>query len=216
MMRGTKRMLPVGFGVGVLCALAFAVPASAAFDDGTCQINGTAATNPPVPLTGGGTGSYAFDTSVGGTLLQLTCAGVDSPSNTTAVFQVGVASQGTYNNIVCGTGSADSPGGQLNTRVFSTTLLSGNPQIVTDLTNAIPGVAYRMFFAAGQGRFEWLPSSTIWTAGSGGTPTYTGLAERGNDGVISIVPAFDNNPFANQCTTHFTVAGAITGEWSGA
>jgi hypothetical protein len=110
---------------------------------------------------------------------------VDEQRASTAVFQVDVASTGTFSSTSgpAGTGTCtlDSPGGQPNAnQVLDSTTLVGDSQIATDLSAAIPGMAYHIFFRAGPGTFSWVSPSTIWSAGSGGTPIYTGL-----DGVTS-------------------------------
>jgi hypothetical protein len=124
-----KRVLPIGFVVGVLGALAVAAPASAT--TGACQINGTAATNPPVQLSGG-TGSYTFSTAIGGSPLSLRCAFTDGTIGT-----LDVNSTGTYAFIGCGTGTLDSTG---NTVVSSSTLAAGsNPATMSAFIGAIAG-----------------------------------------------------------------------------
>jgi hypothetical protein len=185
-MRTLKRLLPISLIAGVISPLAFALPARA--DDFSCSVHGTAATNPPVQLSGG-TGTY---TSV----LDLDCSRDGPP--TPAVAEIEVDSSGTYVNIVCGTGSMESTANSARS-TFST-----DPVLATELTTAIPHSVYHIDSAAGAGVFSWRPPSWIHSVGGG---------YRGGDGLLWFFPNFDANPAATQCTTHFTVVGSITGEY---
>jgi hypothetical protein len=202
----SRRLLPLSFVAGLLGALAFAVPASASTDQGACVINGTATTNPPVLLSGG-SGSFSFASGQGTTPLHLICAGANTTTDEVGVADVNSNSAGNYTNTVCGTGSATSNVGQNSLAapvsvIFDT---SATPHLGTDLTNAIPGVAYGISFAGGQGTFKWGSASSIKSLN----------AALPADGAISIGANFDANQQAGQCTTHFTVTGAITGQFPG-
>jgi hypothetical protein len=192
-----KRVLPLSFAAGALAALAFAVPASA--DTGACVINGTATTNPPVLLSGG-SGSYSFASGQGTTPLHLVCAGVDSANNV-GVSDVNTPSNGSYSNTVCGTGSATSNSGQ--TGPGTATTLAGSPNPGNDLVAKLPTASYAINFDGGQGTYKWGAGSSIHSVVAG-LPA---------DGVITIGANFDANQQAGQCTTHFTVTGAIAGSY---
>jgi hypothetical protein len=142
------------------------------------------------------TGSYTLSGTVGGTPLGLRCAGADTVAKTAAVGTLDFNSAGTYTNIVCGMGTADSSG---NTVVGSSTL-AGDSAITAALVTAVndPTTQYGITFTAGQGVFKWKAGGKI--SGLGG-PT---------DGVISITAAGDGGPTPPNCTNHFTVAGVIT------
>jgi hypothetical protein len=212
-MRGLKRLLPVSFAVGVLGALAFAVPASAT-TTGACQVNGTASTNPSVQLSGG-SGSYSFDTKVQGSgNLSFRCVGVSGSA--AAAGQIDVTSKGTYSNNVCGTGSASS-GAAGDNAVSGTPNFVGDPTIANGFVTAIPNVKYSIGFNAGQGTFTWTTGSSI---------SRVSQNTSGADGVISITAAFNHlnadgtagtpgsaNFQGGECTDQFTVAGAITGQF---
>jgi hypothetical protein len=204
-----KRLLPLSFIAGLLGALAFAVPASAATYTGHCVINGTAHTDPDMQA-GGGSGGYTFSAGgTGGSNLHLTCAVRDvANAGVNEVVDVNATSTGTYVNIVCGIGRAHSPGFGLTAPITQTAGTSTAPG--TALGTALAGATYDIVFAGGQGDFGWGPSSTITNPGvaDAGTPGDTFGGDVAVD--ASLVP--DDG---NDCADDFTVTGVITGQYTG-
>lgn len=170
----------------MLGAAAMALPATAAAaNTATCEVQGTAATSPPVNLVGGA-GTYTFNNVVGSTTLNLNC--VASDGNGVSVDQLSTISSGSYTNTVCGTGTATSTDAQNTvtpTHVNGTENLSG--------LYPLDDFGYTIQFAGGAGVFQFTD------------PAVTGA------GAIDITAQGDANQAGGQCTTHFSVAGALTG-----
>jgi hypothetical protein len=190
-----KRMLPVGLVAGALGALAFVVPAGANTDTGVCQINGTATTGGVGVLSN--TGTYSFNSGLGisgSTSLTLNCAGFDSARATNIVSALVTAtSKGTFNNTVCGTGTADSQVGD-----SAVTALNGGGQLGWDLSQALNTSGYHLQFAGGQGALTW----------TGGAGSISG------NGAINI-SAKGDGASSTICTHSFVVNGAVEGQFSG-
>jgi hypothetical protein len=149
----SKRILGLGLVAGLLAALAIAVPAQAAGVKAACTLTGTAKTTPPVLLQGGG-GTYQFKA------LQFVCVGV--AKGAPAVDVINVTSNGSYVNVVCGTGKAWSKPGQ--------STLTAGPAKYGPIVNSL---GYEVDFVATVGLFNW-------KAGSGkGVPGVKPLSDLG-------------------------------------
>jgi hypothetical protein len=216
-----KRLLPLSFIAGLLGALAFAVPAFANNYTSSCLIGGTAHTDPDVQ-TQGGSGGYTFTAGLAGdSNLHVTCTGHDtSDPAVTEVWEFSnppFVSVGTYHNIVCGTGTADSTSNSPGALV----LMGGTSTFPgTAFDGALSGAAYHILFVAGQGILGWTPASMI--RGSIPDPDPTAPSGSTFGGVVEITPAVDPDdgfnpppPNGNGCTDHFTLIGSISGDYSG-
>ena len=170
----------------MLGAAGLAVPSTAAAADTlACELQGTAVTAPPVNLVGG-SGTYQFTNALGSTGLDFNC--VASDGSGFSVDQLSASSSGSYNDTACGTGALTSSDAQ-NTvvvrHVGGTENLSG--------LYPLDDFGYKIEYVAGVGVF-----------------TFTDPAITGG-GAVSISEAGDANPAGGQCTTRFTVAGALAG-----
>ena len=139
-MRSGKRSLGLSGLIAALAAMAVAAPAATGNVNGSCVLQGQVKTNPAVPLVGG-SGSYNAN-------LTLVCNIVENANNP-AVVETSVASEGIYNNLACGTGSATS----INNTVSSWSVLAGSPAI--DVNAYVAGLDYTLEFVAGQGTLTW-------------------------------------------------------------
>jgi hypothetical protein len=137
----SKRILGLGIVAGLLSALAIAIPAQAAGVKSACVLSGTAKTTPPVQQTGGG-GGYAF------TGLSFICVGVAKGAPDVQVLNVN--SNGTYTNVVCGTGKAWSKPG-------SSTLTSGPAKYGP----VVSSLGYEVDFVGTVGLFNWKSGSSV-------------------------------------------------------
>lgn len=149
-MRSTRNRFGLAMVLAMAAAAVIAVPASAhpSPDDvaGTCALEGTAETNPPVQLSGG-SGTYEFNE------LVFACAGTVDGVATTATF--GIESEGDYVNEVCGTGTAEDTDAEGT--VLTETLSSGHTGWKT------PAIGYEIEFLAGAGTLTF----TSGASGSG-------------------------------------------------
>lgn len=202
-----KRILTAAL-LGVLAALAMAVPASAATVKAVCTVSGGAKVTDKahpggVQLMGGG-GTYTFGS------LTFTCAGTakGAPYTETAV----VASQGKFSNVVCGTGTAYSAPGQ--------TTATGTGKIAA----MAPRFEYKVQFAGTVGTFHLNNDNTVpkdvpkmplaqFESADKATPGATGTLYTA--GVIQIGPPLPTEktpvvpPPAGSCTKAFHVTGVI-------
>jgi hypothetical protein len=185
-MRAIGRLLRLSIPMGALAALAMAVPAQAGPTDvAACTVSGLATTNGVKNV--GGTGTFSFTSGAGTTTLNLSCVG--SNGSAVDVQSLSADSAGSYNNEVCGTGTADGS----NAAPTATSL--GLPG-TTNLTSLWTGVDfdYHISFVGGQGALVFTAPSAV----SGGGP-------------ISIAPLDTPNPVTGVCTVRFEVNGALAG-----
>jgi hypothetical protein len=226
-----RRVLGLAIPTGLLAALAMALPAQAAGVTSTaaCEVQGTATTT-GVETTGLGvnpsTGTYSFTPTVASTMLNLTCVVATSPPQVGGAANGGVdaetlnvSSSGSFNNFVCGTGTADSTDAQNSIPVVaiqqgiapstannSALWATGGPG------GAKVGLGYHIDFSGGQGALRF----TSHARGTG--PPLTAVPPAPGTyggGPISIFATLgEQQPPPPQvpttCTVHFTVAGALT------
>jgi hypothetical protein len=228
-----RRVLGLAIPTGLLAALAMALPAQAASVAGTaaCEVQGTATTS-GVGVNAN-TGTYSFTPTVASTTLNLTCVVSTPPPQAGGAANGGVdfeplnvSSSGSFNNSVCGTGTADSTDAQNpvptvgsvpiapptanNSGLWAT---GGQWPLPVPVGGEKVGLGYHIDFAGGQGALRF-------TSHAGGTspPFATNPPSPGTygGGPISISatpgeasPAPPATP--TTCTVHFTVAGALAG-----
>jgi hypothetical protein len=187
------------------------VPADAAPTmSASCTVTGEATTSPPVQLMGG-TGNYSFDNQVAGsTNLQFNCLGA-SASGGVDVEQLQVTSTGTYNNTVCGTGSADGT----NTGIAGTSLgLPGTTNLSANWAGK--DLSYHIDFVGGQG---------VLSLKDPENPAHPGTSDATGGGDVTIVlepppplpppPRCDDfppplsPPPGCDCSNGFSVAGSL-------
>lgn len=137
-MLGIERMVFGGL-LGLLAALAMAMPAQAAVVKGTCTVNGNAKMTDKTDTTlgvrlSGGHGLFSFKA-------DLVCKGLEKGTPATVTFKV--TSKGYYDSVWCGFGVAVSQWGQNNNNIVAGSFqkIGGNPSknqayyqaILTDL-----------------------------------------------------------------------------------
>ena len=132
-----KRVITLGGLTGLLAAFAIAIPASAAGVKAACVVSGEAKTTPPVQLVGGG-GTYTFNS------LQFVCVGT-AKGGLPQVVPVNVTSNGSYVNVVCGTGKAFSKPTQ------STAAPGTDPKYAA----LVSTLGYEVEFVGTVGVFNW-------------------------------------------------------------
>lgn len=191
-MFGLKRGAAVAVLSGAIAACAIASPAFAADKlTGACQFAGKASAT--VPIVGTPTGNtYTFNS------LTFTCAG--SLNGTTDVYTLSASSGGTFQNTVCGTGSASSTSATVGPWSGQTSGKSGNG-ISADLS-------YLITFAGGQGVLDWRNADTTLPDVHTATDPNTGLQV---GGPVNIQPDYSGGvPMDGKtCTFGFTVQGAL-------
>ena len=201
--------------VGSIAAMALAVPAQAQGRKiGACTIEGSA-TASVLWLGGGGTFSF------GPTGLGIDCFFVTGKS--AGGFEAGVAelvlgSQGSFDNILCGTGTAADD----NPTVTSVTTTPDSPKSESVLLNADLG--YHITFVGFQGFLTWGANATPGNPrpNTGGSST-----EPVGFGVINISPwrgpghplgsqggTYPGTPPFGECTNGFNVEGDVDGSIS--
>jgi hypothetical protein len=108
--------LAVGAGLVAVPVAANLLPSAHAASAETCEYNGTTTSLTPIPVTGANTGNFSFSGSG-------TCAGQ------LGTGAVSISASGTYNNIQCGTGTAQgvaTVSGAVNTTLgFTITFAAG-------------------------------------------------------------------------------------------
>jgi hypothetical protein len=147
-----KRLLGLSGVVGLLAAVAFAVPSQAATIKASCTVSGDAKTQDKqfakmgVRLIGG-SGSYTF------TQTTFSCVGTEKGAPAVVTFNI--QSIGKYVNTVCGTGKALSNWGK-------STLTGGFLKVGGDPTkgqafysNLIQTLKYSVEFQGAVGQFFW-------------------------------------------------------------
>jgi hypothetical protein len=174
MKRIAKRLALLG-ALAVVASVVTAAPASAQVS-GTCGVQGSASVSPAVKV-GPNSGNYTFNE------LLFACAGTIDGQTDVAVFDINTA--GTYNNSICGTGTASST----SAHGTVTTSAAGNTGLQFD-------APYDIAFQEGVGQL------TFRSPASG-------------SGVIDIIPTgpvvpSGTNPQAWDCTTSFNVVGEVS------
>jgi hypothetical protein len=196
-MRRIRRLLGTA-ALSVFAMVVWALPAQAAATHGTanCAINGTATVNPPVKLQGG-SGSYHF------TEFRAVCVGSTNESQTSnGVVTLDITSDGTYNNSVCGTGTAD------DTALVGPDFAAPSVTATEVAYNGTPGAAaalfssgdygYHIAFTGGNGALTFVHTDTSKAAVTGG-------------GEIQITPAPSGPQATGDCTDGFSVSGHLSG-----
>jgi hypothetical protein len=204
------RLLLFALGVGVLGSAAFAWPAAANDIEIACALTARMDTSgmdlvgphevfyvpPQNPVTGGTgqTGTYTLSAgeSLDGSMLH--CTGWSRTTGATGALQVQMKSSGTFENFLCGTGTATSALGQ--TTVFAVSSV-GVPSLAADVVNALIGSGHSMLFVGDSGTFRW-------TGAIHSVPGNTS----GIDGAVKV------DALAGGCGS-FPVTGTLTGEFSG-
>jgi hypothetical protein len=191
-----RRIVALAVPASLLVALGVALPAQAAPSlAASCTVQGTATTSPAVGLTAN-TGSYSFNVSVDNTStsLQFQCLGV-SGGGSVDVENLSVTSTGTYNNTVCGTGTADGT----NTGITATSLgLPGTTNLTANWTGK--DLSYHIDFVGGQGVLQFKDPNN---------PLHPGTSSATGGGEVTITASHPTVP--NGCTDGFVVTGALAG-----
>jgi hypothetical protein len=189
-----KRLRGLSFILGLVGALAMAVPASAegpgTADTAVCALNGQAKA---VVNNTGGTGTYHF-TSLGGKCV------VDDASDRpfeTGLASIVITSDGTFTNVVCGTGTAkSSPSARVDAVL---TPVKTNAKINAEFPAFID---YTIDFKAFVGTLSVSGGSHVDGTGASGT----GVIQLGPPVPPPKVPA----PGSGVCTHGFTATGAVS------
>jgi hypothetical protein len=176
-----------------------AIPAQAS-TDAACSFDGTATTTPPVKLQGG-SGNYTFSSSGTTTPIRFRCVGHNS-AHQVDVETFDVSSAGSYVNNVCGTGSATSTAGTKGGTISNLASVGGNANLTSTWYHQQPiqDLAHQLDL-----------SYTIAFTGGQGTLTFVAPAEISGGGAVSISAEGDANQAGGECTTHFSVHGALDG-----
>lgn len=188
-MRINKIRLALATAAAILPGVA-APSAMAAPDVANCQYTGTASTSGVnwlgAPLSSPNTGSFTFSQ------LTFTCAGVGDPTTGAAagVVTVNLPSSGTFNNILCGTGTADGSG------TASASDVAGVGSAAGEFNGA--HIGYHITFAGGQGALQ----------GSGTDADGDPLTIAGTASIVAT--GGGTTPNLTTCTDNFEVAGAST------
>jgi hypothetical protein len=218
-MSSLKRRVAVGLATCAGIVAAGAAPAlaepSTTGDMGACAIDGHANANVNKV---GGTGTYNF------TSFTADCAASDPTGSETDVFALSITSSGSFSNVVCGTGTADSTTqaiaslggpGSLPAAIDPDQDGSVTEQVVPELPLK---VHYGIVFAGGQGALTVVDTTARPTTHGDGPAGADGVGGNGDDsggGAISIrfdssAPPHLSNPADPVCTNGFNVDGAIT------
>jgi hypothetical protein len=181
--------------------LAWALPAQARATHATanCLISGTATTDPPVTLVAGRSGSYHF------TEFRAPCA-VETDetgpggSPATGVVTLDITSDGTYDNNVCGTGTADDtanvgPDFAATSVGASEVAYTGTPGSAGNLLSS-GDYGYHIMFQGGNGTLTFVHTDASRAAVSG-------------SGEIQILPTPSEPQAPGDCTDRFQVNGHI-------
>jgi hypothetical protein len=198
-MRGIRRL----FGTAALSAFAMVVwvlPAQAAATHGStnCLVNGTATTNPPVKLQGG-TGSYSFD----GRVVCAVTTNEAGPGGSQAhgVVNLEITSDGTYNNSVCGTGTAD------DTANVGPDFAEPSVTVVTEVAyNGTPGSAASLFST---GDYGYHIGFTAFNGTLTFVHTNSSKAPLTGGGEIQLQPASSGPQAIGDCTDGFGIVGHL-------
>ena len=202
--------------LGSIAAMAFAVPAQAATAEAVCTIEGSATAN--VQWVGNGTTStYSF----GPTGLGISCVfAVAGPGKVpeAGVATVTALSAGSFDNIVCGTGTAADP-------QPTVTQVAATPKAQGLLLNADLG--YHIVFAGGEGALTWGDNASPGVPDANTAPSSTAPV---GGGFINISPwrgaghplgsqggIFPGDPVSEGglCTNGFNVEGVVSGTLAG-
>ena len=216
-----KRIIMLAL-LGLIAAMALAVPAQSKHQKkADCTIEGSATAN---VLWQGGGGTFSF----GPTGLGIDCVFAfkkkifvgDGPAG----LEVGVAevvggSAGSFDNIVCGTGTAADD----NPTVTSVTTTPDSPDAESSLLNADLG--YHIAFVGGEGALTWGDNAA---PGVPDVNTAPSLVAPIGGGFINISPwrgpghplgsqggTFPGSPPDGQCTNGFNVEGVVGGSFAG-
>ena len=204
--------------VGSIAALALAVPAQAQIKheaEASCTIEGSATASVAWQDLGG---TFSF----GPTGLGIDCVFVKKkkinlgvPSVEAGVAEVVGGSAGSFDNIVCGTGTAADD----NPTVTSVTTTPDSPNAEAALLGADLG--FHIAFVAGEGALTWGDNATPGNPDANTTPSQTAPI---GGGVINISPwrgaghplgdqggTFPGSPPDGECTNGFNVEGAVSG-----
>ena len=208
--------------LGSIAAMALAVPAQAQIKAGhhwhaSCTIEGSATASVAWQDLGG---TFSF----GPTGLGIDCifhkkkkvrVGDGPTAVETGIAEVVGGSQGSFDNIVCGTGTAADD----NPTVSSVTTTPDSPNSEAALLGADLG--YHIAFVAGEGALTWGDNATPGVPDVNTTASPTAPI---GGGVINISPwrgaghplgsqggTFPGSPPDGQCTNGFNVEGAVHG-----
>lgn len=217
----------VGLGVllGLLAALAVAVPAQADVKaecviTGEAKVDDKASPNPNIGvLLVGGSGTYQFNS------LNIVCVGTEK-SSVPVVVALTVTSQGKYENIVCGTGTAWSPAGSTVLNTFNN--VSGTSTKGQAFYAAlINGLTYKVQFVGTVGTFHVnndpdptgvknVPKVDLSAALRNGEKSPGPASGLDEAGVIQLSPPNPAGakptpvpPAMGNCTKAFTVEGTV-------
>ena len=208
--------------LGLIAAMALAVPVQAKISHkktASCTIEGSATASVQWQDLGG---TFSF----GPTGLGIDCVftsrkTIPGPGDGPVTVEAGIAevvggSAGSFDNIVCGTGTAADD----NPTVSSVTTTPDSPTAEDALLNADLG--YHIVFAAGVGKLNWGDNAT-----PGNPDPNTALSATAplGGGFINISPwrgaghplgsqggTFPGNPPDGECTNGFNVEGAVVGD----
>jgi hypothetical protein len=210
-MRRIRRLFGTA-ALSVFAMVVWALPAQAAATHGSanCVINGTATVNPPVKLLGG-SGSYHF------TEFRALCAVTTDEtgpggSPATGVVSLDITSDGTYNNSVCGTGTADDTA--LVGPDFAAPSVTATEEVVHQVDSAsvytgTPGAAARLFSSGDYGYhivFDGLNNATFHLLF---VHTDSSKAAVSGGGTIQLLPTPSGPQASGDCTDGFQVGGHI-------
>ena len=204
--------------LGSIAAMAFAVPAQAATAEAACTIEGSATAN-VLWQDNGPTSTYSF----GPTGLGIDCVFVVGPGKNTelgpdpeaGIAEVTGGSSGSFDNIVCGTGTAADP----QPTVTAVTTTPDSPDAEFKLLNADLG--YHIAFVAGEGALTWGDNASPGVPDANTAASQTAPV---GGGVINISPwrppdspvnpqtgIFPGDPPDGLCTNGFNVEGVVDG-----
>ena len=217
----TAKRIIMSVLLGLIAAMALAVPAQAKHVKRVnCTIEGSATASVAWQDLGG---TFSF----GPTGLGIDCVMPikkkfvpgDGPGGVeVAIAEVVAGSAGSFDNIVCGTGTAADD----NPTVTSVTTTPDSPNAENALLAADLG--FHIAFVAGEGALTWGDNATPGNPDANTTPSATAPI---GGGVINISPwrgaghplgsqggTFPGSPPDGECTNGFNVEGAVDGTLS--
>ena len=217
--------------LGSIAAMALAVPAQAQMfahkKKASCTIEGSATANVPwlSPGPDNPLGTYSFGpTGLGIDCVFVSKKNIGSGPVTKTDVEAGLAevvggSSGSFDNEVCGTGTAADP----QPTVTSVATTPDSPDAEATLLNADLG--YHIAFVAGEGALTWGDNASPGVPDANTAPSLTAPV---GGGVINISPwrrpdspvapqtgIFPGDPPNGLCTNGFNVEGVVGGSLAG-
>ena len=210
----TAKRIIMSAVLGSIAAMALAVPAQAATAEASCTIEGSATAS--VQWQGGG-GEYSFGPTGLGIDCVFAVAG-DGKAPEAGLAAVTALSAGSFDNIVCGTGTAADD----NPTVTDVQMIEPTPPSPNaDAKLRAADLGYHIAFVAGEGALTWGDNASPGVPDVNTTASQTAPV---GGGVINISPwrrpdspvnpqtgIFPGDPPDGLCTNGFNVEGVVDG-----